>query len=144
MPLISRLALAATLLLPALAHADDEHKMFPIDEALATSAAQDKLDKNVKFYFGDQKAPKGKVLGEWVSNKKTNAFNKDDKTACEWAFLSALLEFQERARKEGGNAVVNIRSYYKKEEISSRKEYMCGTGFLMAGVAFKAQVVKTR
>ncbi|WP_024304118.1 hypothetical protein [Pseudogulbenkiania sp. MAI-1] len=137
-------ALMLALGLAQAAHATDDRKMFPIEEALNSAEAQQKLDPEIKLYFGDQKHPKGKVLGEWVANKKTNAFNKDAKTACEWAFLSAALEFQERARKEGGNAVINIRSFYKQEEISSDKEYMCGSGFLMAGVAFKAQVIKTR
>lgn len=115
-------------------------KMLSIEDALNSELAKSKLDPNITFHF--EPRHKGTVLGEWVANKKTNSFGKDDDTACQRAFISALLEFQERARKEGGTAVVNIRSFYKSQEISNPKEYMCGSGFLMAGVALKAQVVK--
>ncbi len=142
---MNRLALilmTATMLAPAFTHAADDKKMYPIDDAMNSDEAKSKLPDDVRFYFGDQKAPKGIVLGEWVTNKKTNGFAKDDKKACEHAFLSAMLELTERARKEGAKAVVNIRSYYKQEEISSNTEYMCGSGFLMSGVALKAKFIK--
>jgi hypothetical protein len=123
--------------------ARDDHKMYPIADALQTQAAKDKLDPAIKLYFGTQKHPTvTKELGEWKTNKKTNGFNKSDKEACEWVFLSAVLEMQERAQKEGGNAVVNIKSNYKNIERSSEKEYMCGSGALMSGVALKGKVVK--
>ncbi|UJB34010.1 excinuclease ATPase subunit [Chromobacterium sp. Beijing] len=137
---IASLLLACALALPAVAHAADEKLMLSIEDALNSDLAKEKLDPNIAFRFA--RGGKGKVLGEWVSNKKTNSFGKDNAAACQRAFISALLEFQERARKEGGSAVVNIRSYYKSEEISNAKEYMCGSGFLMAGVALKAQVLK--
>lgn len=125
------------------AHARDDKNMYPIEDALDTPAAKEKLNPDIKLYFGKQKHPKvAKSFGEWKTNKKTNAFNKSDKEACEWTFLSAVLEMQERAQKEGGNAVVNIRSNYKNQETTSETEYMCGNGALMAGVAFKGEVVK--
>lgn len=134
-------ALLAALAHPALAR-DDQH-MYPIKDALEAPEAQSRLDKNIKLFFGNQPYPKSaKTLGEWKTNKKTNAFNKSDQQACEWAFLSAVLELQERAQKEGGNAVVGIKSNYKSIERSSEDEYMCGAGALMAGVALKGTVVK--
>lgn len=136
--LIMALAMAGS------AAARDDHNMYPLEDALNTPAAQEKLNKDIKLYFGKQKGPKAtKQLGEWKTNKKTNAFNKTDKEACEWTFLSAVLELQERALKEGGNAVVNIVSNYKNQETSSETEYMCGNGALMAGVALKGTVIKT-
>lgn len=135
------LALAALFALPAVAR--DDHQMYPLKDALSTPAAQEKLDKEVRLFFGNQSHPKvAKTFGEWKTNKKTNGFNKSDKEACEWTFLSAALELQERARKEGGDAVINIKSNYKSEEHSSNDEYMCGSGALMSGVALKGTVVK--
>lgn len=123
--------------------ARDERQMYPVDSALSTPVAQEKLDKGVKLYFGNQKHAKPVTdHGEWATNKKTNALNKSDREACEWAFLSAVLELQERARKQGGNAVVNIKSNYKNTETISDTEYMCGAGTVMAGVALKGTVVK--
>jgi uncharacterized protein YbjQ (UPF0145 family) len=90
----------------------------------------------VSFYFGNQPHPEIiKNLGEDRTNKKTNAFNKSDKEACEWVMLSALLQLKERAQSLGANAVVNIRSNYKNNETSSDTEYTCGAGAIMAGVA---------
>jgi len=134
-------ALLIALSYPALGR--DEHHLFPLKDALETPAAESKLDKGIKLFFGNQPHSKAKeTLGEWRTNKKTNAFNKTDKEACEWTFLSAVLELQERARKEGGDAVINIKSNYKDREHTSDTEYECGAGALMAGVALKGTVVK--
>ncbi len=138
---LSLFAAVCSASVPALAR--DDRQMFPVDAALNTPAAQEKLDKGVKLYFGNQKHAKPAAnYGEWATNKKTNAFNKSDRDACEWAFLSAVLELQERARKEGGNAVINIKSNYKNALTVSDTEYMCGAGNLMAGVALKGTVVR--
>lgn len=56
-------------------------------------------------------------------------------------FLSAMIALQDRARREGGNAVVNIRSYYKKNEVNSSSEFECGAGAVMAGVTLEGEVV---
>ena len=42
---------------------------------------------------------------------------------------------------KGGNAVINIRSFYKKNEMSSETKFECHVGLLMAGVALKGTVV---
>ncbi len=123
--------------------ARDDHGMWSISEALNTGDAKQKLNKNIHFYFGSQSHPKIiKNFGEYMSNKKTNAFNKTDEWACQWNFLSAMLSFQDRALQMGGNAIVNIRSYYKKNEISSQTEFQCGSGVFVSGVTFLGDVVK--
>jgi uncharacterized protein YbjQ (UPF0145 family) len=123
--------------------AADDVKMHPLTDALNAPAAREKLDKGVKLFFGNQAYPKAqKDLGEWKTNKKTNGFNKSAKEACEWTFLSAILELQERAVKEGGDAVVGIKSNWKNKETVSDSEYVCADGSLMTGVALKGTVVK--
>ena len=57
------------------------------------------------------------------------------------AFLSAMLTLQDRVKKMGGNAVVNIRSYYKKHNFDSPDEFECGNGAVIAGVTLKGDVV---
>jgi len=97
----------------------------------------------VAYYFDDQPHPKVETtLGEYVSNKKTNALNKSAAEACQWVALSALLEFRKRAIDEGGNAVVNLHSFYQKNDLSNATQYECHSGFAVAGVAFKGTVVK--
>ncbi|MHB8384103.1 MAG: hypothetical protein ACYDC3_17380 [Candidatus Binataceae bacterium] len=115
-------------------------KMMPIADVL--SKYQSQLSP-VAFYFDDQPHPAvEKTLGEYISNKKTNAFNKSDAEACQWVALSALMEFRKRAIGEGGNAVINIHSFYKRNDLSDATRYECHAGFAVAGVAFKGTVVK--
>ncbi|MBW2449646.1 MAG: excinuclease ABC subunit A [Deltaproteobacteria bacterium] len=139
------LVLTATLVifsLPQQTFSRDDQLVFPIGDALSTPAAKDKL-KGIDFYFGNQKHPQVlKDFGEFNTNKKTNAFNKSDKQACEWAFLSALLQLQDRARNLKANAVINIKSNYKHREYASETEFECGAGHIMAGVALKGRIVK--
>jgi len=125
------------------AEARDDRLKFPIKAAMETGkSTRTALDPNIRLYFGQQKTPAvGKTMGEWTSNKKTNAANKSDQEACEIAFISAALSLQDRAKKEGGNAVINIRSVYKNDNVESASEYLCGAGTFMAGVALRGTVV---
>ena len=92
--------------------------------------------EGVSFYFGDQSHPDVvESFGEYRTNKKTNAFNKPDKAACEWVMLSAMLALHERAKSLGANAVINIKSNYKDNVESSATQFTCGAGAIMAGVA---------
>lgn len=131
------------LLLSAGGHARDSLVQVNIEEAMTTPDAESALDADVKFFFGEQEHPEiEQQLGTYTSNKKTNAFGKSDQKACKWAFLSAMISLQERAVAEGGNAVVNIRSYYKKHDFSSATEFECGAGAMVAGVTLVGEVVK--
>lgn len=97
----------------------------------------------VSFYFGDQEHPPvAEELGEDRTNKKTNAFNKSDEVACQWVMMSALLQFHQRAKILGADAVVNIRSNYKNNVVSNNSKYICGAGGIIAGVALIGDFVK--
>ncbi|HEU4344524.1 MAG TPA: excinuclease ATPase subunit [Candidatus Binatia bacterium] len=122
--------------------ARDTKHILPIAAAMEVKDASEKLNGSVKFFFGTQKSPEIlKKLGSFVSNRKTNAFGKSDEQACNWAFLSALVSFEKRAQELGANAVVNIVSYYKKNEMSSATEFECHAGAIIAGVALKGDFV---
>jgi len=137
------LAFVLAMLTATSATARDTKAMWPLAEALASPDAKAKLNTQVQLFFGTTAhPPAAQSFGEFMSNKKTNGTGKTDKEACEWAFLSAMLSFQQRAAELGGDAVINIRSYYKKNEISSETQYECGSGALMSGVTFKGEVVK--
>ncbi|MFC0692964.1 excinuclease ABC subunit A [Paraburkholderia humisilvae] len=113
---------------------------YAIDPALKSDAG--KVSDDVALYFAGQKHPGvAKSFGEVATNKKTNAFGKTDEVACQHVFLSAVLALQERARKEGGNAVINIKSNYKNEVRESATEFTCGAGAMVAGVALKGDIV---
>ena len=141
-----RAAIAVLVLVAFLAGsgalARDRRHMYSLEEAFNTADFQDRLDQGIQFFFGEQPHPAvARELGEFVTNKKTNAFNKSDHQACEWVFLAAMISLQDRAKAEGGNAVVNIRSYYKKREVSSETEFECTAGRAVAGVALIGEVV---
>ena len=132
----------AGLLMVSSAYARDDVGSYFIDDAMSQEQAKPRLGTSIQFYFGNQQHKAvSKNFGEFRTNKKTNAFGKSDKKACEWAFLSAMISLRDRAVKEGGNAVVNIRSNYKNNLTSSDTTFQCGAGAIMAGVALVGDVV---
>ncbi|MSR09720.1 MAG: excinuclease ATPase subunit [Gammaproteobacteria bacterium] len=143
--LVAALIGGAAALVVNTALARDEMVRFPIAEAISAPEAIAKLNPSIKFFFGDSQPPAvERSFGVFTSNKKTNAFGKSDKIACDWAFLSAMLSFQDRALQTGGDAVINVKSYYKRNTVSSTTEYECGAGSIMAGVTFQGEVVKLK
>jgi uncharacterized protein YbjQ (UPF0145 family) len=139
----AKLAVAVVICAVGAAHARDDRQMHSIALAFDTKDAKERLDPGVKLYFGKLEYPAvERVIGEWKTNKKTNAVGKSDQEACQWAFLSAMLQLQKRAREEGGDAVVEIKSVYRDVPTVSETEFVCGAGNLMAGVAFRGKVVK--
>ena len=137
------LATIVNLLLVTAAFARDSVENYSIAEAMALEQTKNTLGTEVSFYFGDTPSPKAVTkYGEFKTNKKTNAFNKSDLQACQWAFLSAMVALRDRALKEGGNAVINIKSNYKSNLNSSTETFQCGAGNVVAGVALVGTVVK--
>jgi len=127
------------------AFARNTQYMLRYRDAVGTSEAKEKLGSDIQFFFGEQKYPAvEREIGTWVANKKTNAANKSDERACQWAFLSAMLSLKQRAIREGGDAVVKIHSYYKKNTNTSATEFECGAGTFVAGVALRGTVVKLK
>lgn len=123
--------------------ARDDIAAYSIDSVLSTEVAKQKLGTDIQFYFGEQQYSEPKTsFGEFKTNKKTNAFNKTDEEACQWVFLSAMIALKKRAVKEGGNAVVDIKSNYKNKLTSSTETFQCGAGTFVAGVALTGKVVK--
>ena len=124
----------------------DDHIKLPIQGALEKGQSyKEKVGSDIRMFWGSQKTPAvDRKMGEFTSNKKTNAANKSDQEACDLAFISAVIGLQQRARKEGGNAVVNIHSVYKNEDSDSPSEFICGAGKIMAGVALRGTVVKLK
>jgi uncharacterized protein YbjQ (UPF0145 family) len=144
---ISLAAAAAILAIAASpAVARDDRLMFPVSEGMEKGkTTKDRIDPDIRLYFGKQKTPAvDRKMGEFTANRKTNATNKTDKEACEISFVSAVVSLQQRARREGGDAVVNVHSVYKNEMRESDTEYLCGAGTFVSGVALRGTVVKLK
>lgn len=135
----------ALLALTSTASARDTRVEQSLHELISSQAAKDAgIDGSVRFYLAGQPVSVQQRLGEDVTNKKTNAANKSDVEACNWVALSALLALQDGAKSRGANAVVDIVSYYKKNEFKSTTNYECWAGTFVAGVALKGTYAKVK
>ena len=138
-------AAAALLTVASTAHAREtrvEQSLRSLIESPEAKAAG--IDGSVRFYLAGEKVNVQQRLGEDVTNKKTNAANKSDEVACNWVALSALKALQDGAKSRGANAVVDIVSYYKKNEFKSTSNYECYAGAILAGVALKGTYAKVK
>lgn len=134
--------LLALILSSSFAIAADVKKKFPIKEAMLSSVVQEALSGDIAMYWGDQPHPTViKTIGTYKTSKRTNGFRKEKVDACARALASVLIVFQDRAEKEGGNAVINIKSNIKNNMESSSTEYSCLVGGFMVNVALKGTVV---
>jgi len=142
---VTRIALMLTsLILLAVSQvslARDDIGDYSVANVLVTEQSKAKLS-GVRYYFGAQKHGKvSKRYGVFSTNKKSNAFGKSDQEACEWVFLSAMIQLKERALKFGANAVINIKSNYRGNLTSSDETFKCGAGAIIAGVALQGEIV---
>jgi hypothetical protein len=120
-----------------------EH-LFSVKTAVESATGREKL-LDVPFYFAGQKHPgKHEVIGEWKANRSTRGIFRSDAQACQIAFLSALIALQERAEREGGDAIVGIKSMTRGVETSSASKYRCVAGATVVHVALSGTVVRTK
>ncbi|MHC9014248.1 excinuclease ATPase subunit [Stenotrophomonas bentonitica] len=139
------IAATALLALASTAQARETRVEQSLHELVNSAEARNVgIDGSVKFYLAGEKVSVVERLGEDVTNKKTNAANKSDAEACRWVALSALRALQDGAKSRGANAVVDIVSYYKKNEFKSTTHYECYAGAILAGVALKGTYAKVK
>ncbi len=137
-------ALLLSLACSAQALAADRTVHLPMQTAIDAAQAAGKIDGSVRFYLAGT-GPKGTVLESGVvTNRKTSAFAKKDEDACLWVAQSAIIALHEAAKKAGANAVTNIVSYYRKNEYSSKTDYECHAGAMVAGVALRGDLSKVK
>ncbi|MCL6711057.1 excinuclease ATPase subunit [Pseudoxanthomonas sp. z9] len=146
---MKRLLTAALLTLSIAApnaFAGDTRLELPLQDLIDSPQAKEAgIDGSVRFYLSGQAHPAVvSRMGEDVSNKKTNGVGKSDVESCRWVALSVLKAFQESAKARGANAVVDITSYFKKNEFKSPTNYECYAGNIMSGVALKGTYAKVK
>ena len=137
---MNKLVVASLLALVAAMPACDRNTAVTVtlQSVLDMPEAKAKLDGSVAFYLSGAATPKvTKKFGEDTSNAKTNAFNKTPEEACRWNALSALIKFQDHARRQGANAIVDIVSYNSHENFASATDLQCSDGAFLAGIALK-------
>lgn len=138
-------SLAALLAFAPVADARETRLELSLQELVNSDQAKAAgIDGSVRFFLAGQKVAVVSRLGEDVSNRKTNAANKSDQEACRWVALSVLRALQDGAKARGANAVVDIVSYYKKNEFRSATHYECHAGAILAGVTLKGTYAKVK
>jgi hypothetical protein len=145
--LLSRMT--AVLILSALAapvaFARADFVDIDVKTAIENSTGKNQPLDGIRYYMKGQKH--GAVvekMGVFKANRKTNAFNKSDQEACNIAFVSALIALQQRAKREGGNAVVDIVSLTNADDLESPTQFRCTAGNIVAGVVLQGRVVKLK
>jgi len=142
---MSLFACAALLAMSSSAFARETRVEQSLQELINSPEARAAgIDGSVRFYLAGQSPAVTERLGEDITNKKTNAANKSDAEACRWVAMSALLALQDGAKSRGANAVVDIVSFYKRNEFRSTTNYECYAGAILAGVALKGTYAKVR
>jgi len=124
------------------AYAADSLVKYPIKDSMELEKVKNLFDDEISFYWGN--APHGNVtkkFGSFKTSKRTNGFAKAQSQACAWAMASSLVALRDRAKREGGNAVINIVSNIKNKEESSETAYTCLAGRVLVNVALKGDVV---
>jgi hypothetical protein len=140
--LIAAVVLALVAAMPAFARNTPVN--VTLQSVLDMPEAKAKLDGTVKFYLAGSPTPHvSKKFGEDTSNAKTNAFNKTPEEACRWNALTALIKFQDHAKRDGADAVIDIVSYNAHETFSSPTDIQCLDGTFMGGIALKGTYAKT-
>lgn len=142
---------AAALLASGAAAAADQLLTMPIDPALQSPAAKERIDPGMKLLFGFQKIEGATQPSSYKTVKRVrrpvsqvpDAPRPTDAELCQTVFVQALQELQQRAREGGSDAVVEIHSNWKDDETASETTYVCAKGAAYIGVALKATLVKT-
>ncbi|MDY0211807.1 MAG: hypothetical protein RBR06_02235 [Desulfuromonadaceae bacterium] len=129
--------------LPKQGLAEDAWEYFSVQDALNSPLAQEKLESGIEFYMkGQPHAKVDNITREYTANKRSRKFGRSTEEACQTAFISALMSFQDRAHKEGCDTVVDLYSITKDKEFESIDQYSCLVGGMVANVALRGKVGK--
>jgi hypothetical protein len=125
------------------ASARNTRYLLKIEDVKQDPRYAENVPGDVAFYFAGQEHPDPLTnYGEVVTNRKGNSVGRPDEEACRWTMISALKALHDRALEEGGDAVINIVSFYRKQVYSSESEYECHAGEVVSAVALKGTIVK--
>ncbi len=124
------------------ATAKDEMEKYSIQEAFQYNKVSTQFDGSVSFFWGNQSYPPVVTkFRSYKTSKRTSLLSKERDYACSLAMAEALKTLEERALKEGGNAIINIVSNVNNIEESSDVDFTCMVGRVVVNVALKGMVV---
>jgi hypothetical protein len=125
--------------------AEDTWEYLSVQDALTSALAQEKLDPSISFYMKGERHPGvSDTTREYTANQRARKFGRSVEEACQTAFISALLSFQQRAYKEDADTVIDLYSVTKDKRFESTEQYSCLVGGMVANVALRAKVGKSK
>jgi hypothetical protein len=153
--LLYRAARSSLLLMlavmPLASQARNTKLLLPISEVTNSSSFRQSAGNDIHFRFraaptsgvaADAKPAEdalAKAVATPVRGKRYDEEESDRRT-CREAFRLALVDFANQARRKGGNAVVNIVSFYGGVEMASLSEYECHAGYTRSVVELKGNI----
>jgi hypothetical protein len=121
------------------ASAKDAFVDLPVDGAATAAGASAHAD--VPYFMAGQEHPAvAKTLGNFTANRSSNATMKSSEASCSRAFVSAVIALQDRAKAEGGNAVIDIKSITKHNDLVSATQFRCADGAFASNVALSGTI----
>ncbi|MFC6277245.1 excinuclease ABC subunit A [Psittacicella hinzii] len=141
MKVLKTLSVLAVAALALGSCARNETSFHSVQETLASAQAKKVVDPNIQLFWGTD-APGTLLLKDATTNRTTNAFAKADVNSCQWAFLSAVVQLQKKAKELGGTKVTNIFSTYKGSNFKSATQYECHAGNLISRVSLTGDIKK--
>lgn len=137
--------IVSSLLVATAAYARSTLTDIDVKTAVQNSAGKNDPVEGIRYYMKGQKhGAVARTIGTYTANRATNAFNKSDEEACQIAFVSALIALQQRAQREGGDAVIDIVSLTNAENLESPTQFRCTAGNIVAKVVLRGTVVKLK
>jgi hypothetical protein len=97
----------------------------------------------MKFFFGSQEHPPvAKTFPRLRTIRRAASVGADSEKACQRAFAAGLISLADNAKKQGADAVINIRTAFADKDEASDTQYICGTGALQTGMTLYGDPVK--
>lgn len=118
--------------------------LLKIQEVLDSPAYNERVGSDVRFAFADQHVVVGATIEEYVVDDRLHFKGRSDEGTCRDTLLLALANLRDEAKSRGGDAVIGIVSYFRRQTFSSATEFACHAGSRGVFVSLKGTIAKLR
>jgi uncharacterized protein YbjQ (UPF0145 family) len=129
--------------LTLVASAEARNDAYTLSNAdVVSDPAFTKLGTGVALYFSSQRTPRvSQSFGDTIGKKIAKTHGESDEQWCKEAAIGALSAMRDQATTRGGNAVVDIHSFYHENPIADKTKYECHAGGTGGHVEFQGTIV---
>lgn len=116
--------------------------MVSIDQVTNSDEYRSRIDPSVTLLFHPKKPPAATVTyGE--TSVVGKARGDTDYLACKNAFIEALTDLQNIAKKNGADTIFDIHSFFKRRDNFSATQFECHSGSFSSVVGLKGTLLST-